>query len=66
MGRSERDLREMLKGKTIERVKVTECYAFSVNEKELECDDGDIFLVFTDGTKLRIWNSEWGGIELLC
>ena len=34
------------------------------DEKNIECDAGDIYLVLDDGTKLRIWNSEWGGIEI--
>jgi len=64
MDRCERDIREVLKGKTIKRVIPTDCYAFTVTKKALECDDGDIYFEFTDGTKLRIWNTEWGGIEI--
>ena len=64
MDRCERDLREVLKGKTIKRVTVSDCYTYEITGKWIECDDGYIYFEFTDGTKLKIWNSEWGGIEL--
>jgi len=31
---------------------------------ELEVDGGDIYILLDDGTVIKVWNSEWGGIEV--
>ena len=36
---------------------------YEVDEENITCDAGVIIVEFTDGTSMRVWNSEWGGIS---
>ena len=54
-------LEEAIKGKVISEVVYTSIDRFAGNI-EVPCDDSEITIIFTDGSKLTTWNSEWGGI----
>jgi hypothetical protein len=57
---------ETLRGKTVKAVYYSR-YSGNVEEDtptSLEVDEGDIIIAFEDDTKLKVWNSEWGGIEI--
>lgn len=32
---------------------------------DIEIDGGECYIVLDDDSVIRVWNSEWGGIELL-
>ena len=41
-----------------------ECNSPNYNdESELSIDYTNIFILLSDNTKIKCWNSEWGGIE---
>jgi len=38
---------------------------WDVDEEGVEIDGGDIYLLLDDGTVLKFWNSEWGGVKIV-
>ena len=53
-------------GKKIVNVEIKNCQNKDyLKEDSIVCDSGDIFIYLDDGTVLRFWNSEWGGIEVV-
>jgi len=58
-------LSEQVKGKTVAEVKYTSADRFGVESKgglAVESDGGEVTIVFTDGSQVTAWNSEWGGV----
>ena len=54
-------LTSTLKGKVIKEVIYTSDDRFDP-EQDIENDNGEITIVFEDGSRLTAWNSEWGGV----
>lgn len=56
-------IEKILIGKTIKGI-VYDDFLIPDNDenKELSIDSNDIYILLSDGSKLKIWNSEWGGI----
>ena len=51
----------LLKGKVVDRVEYTSVHRFHT-EYDVNCDNGEVTIVFTDGSKVITWNSEWGSL----
>lgn len=55
-----------LKGKTVARVCIGEWITPEDDTPtRTEADTHEIYIVFTDGSQLVCWNSEWGGVNLI-
>jgi len=54
-------------GKTIKNIKETDSYSIPKGEEIFGFgnEDGEIEIEFEDGSKLRIWVSEYGGIDFI-
>ena len=63
-------LDKLLVGKTIKKIYPRKDGEYDREEYEVDASDirndsGGIIIEFDDGTKIDVWNSEWGGINLL-
>ena len=52
----------ILKGKVVDRVEITSVDRYS-STHDIDCDNSEVTVVFTDGSKITAWNSEWGGLS---
>lgn len=63
-GKKHAEIEKMLIGKTIIGVVYDDFLTPDSDEnKNLSIDGGDICILLSDGTKIKHWNSEWGGIK---
>ena len=63
MGETDKEitkLAELIKGKVVAEVKYTSADRFG--GESVEADQGEVTIVFTDGSQVTAWNSEWGGV----
>ena len=57
---------KILKGKRILEVKTYTNGGMEANDKkDCEVDTGKVYIECEDGTIIKCWNSEWGGIEVI-
>jgi hypothetical protein len=67
----EEDLTKILKGKMIAMVTYMPDEYLEVEKRlkpdkaSLRYDTGEIYIILDDGTLIKAWNSEWGGIEYI-
>ena len=60
----EAKITKSIKGKKIKKVVVPWIQSANLNDEYIVSKDmGEIFIVLEDGTVLKCWTSEWGGIS---